>query len=486
MKKNYFYHLTFAMLMAAALAACSDDKTSPDTPNTQPGTGTETDVPATPDTPEKEEVVGFTLATSVADGDKTANVLLTAKDLNAGSVSPVGNGLVNDGATEWVFYGDSYLYALTYNQGNAGTTRSYVLGADGQMSARPNEYKISRFTSFGKCGKYLLTSSTGDGPSAYADASGHLPQMLLLTYLDVEAEMATSSDSQNKDTFMAENFVGNGEYVTLSGFVESGGKLYSGVIGMGLSPYGSAAEGGKYIRDGYADLVKTESGGTGSGAYEKGELQGTQYPDECWVAVFDNERLEGRKLLHTDKISYPCGRYRSQYYQAVWAADNGDIYVFSPSYAKTLADARQQTVLPAGVVRIKAGAAEFDAGYYFNLEEQSGGKSFLRCWHAGGNYFLLRMYDRPFAQSGYVANQLAIFDGDSGKLTFVSGLPAAESITDFGKMPYIADGAVYMPVMTSDGYPAIYKIDPATATAVKGLQAEVSTVTAVGKMRLLD
>lgn len=43
MKKNYFYHLTFAMLMAAALAACSDDKTSPDTPNTQPGTGTETD-----------------------------------------------------------------------------------------------------------------------------------------------------------------------------------------------------------------------------------------------------------------------------------------------------------------------------------------------------------------------------------------------------------------------------------------------------------
>lgn len=30
---------------------------------------------------------------------------------------------LNDGATQWVFYKDQYLYGLTYNQGNAGTTR---------------------------------------------------------------------------------------------------------------------------------------------------------------------------------------------------------------------------------------------------------------------------------------------------------------------------------------------------------------------------
>ena len=40
-----------------------------------------------------------------------------------GTVSTVNNGLVNDGATQWVFYKNQYLYALTYNQGNAGTTR---------------------------------------------------------------------------------------------------------------------------------------------------------------------------------------------------------------------------------------------------------------------------------------------------------------------------------------------------------------------------
>ena len=79
--------------------------------------------------------------------------------------------------------------------------------------------------------------------------------------------------------------------------------------------------------------------------------------------------------------------------------------------------------------------------------------------------------------------ELAVFNGDTGKLTFVSGLPATDKITDFGKMPYVEGGYIYMPVMTSDDYPAIYKIDPATATATKGLSVEVSTVTAVGKIK---
>ena len=56
---------------------------------------------------------------------------------------------------------------------------------------------------------------------------------------------------------------------------------------------------------------------------------------------------------------------KSQYYQTIWAADNGDIYVFSPSYAKTMADKRQQTTLDAGVVRIKAGTEEFEVNLSF-------------------------------------------------------------------------------------------------------------------------
>jgi hypothetical protein len=42
-----------------------------------------------------------------------------------------------------------------------------------------------------------------------------------------------------------------------------------------------------------------------------------------------------------------------------------------PVYAKTMDDARQQTTLPAGVVRIPNGTEDFD-DYYCDLEAQSG------------------------------------------------------------------------------------------------------------------
>ena len=88
MQRNYWKKMPLAMLLAAA-TACSTDEGTPARPNT--GTGE-----------------NFVLATSVQDGDKTANVLLTAARLDEGSVSAVGNGLVNDGATEWVFYKEKY------------------------------------------------------------------------------------------------------------------------------------------------------------------------------------------------------------------------------------------------------------------------------------------------------------------------------------------------------------------------------------------
>lgn len=64
------------------------------------------------------------------------------------TLSAEGNGLVNDEASQWVFHGQDYLYTLIYNQGNAGTTRSCILGRDGDVQPRDMEYRISRFTSY--------------------------------------------------------------------------------------------------------------------------------------------------------------------------------------------------------------------------------------------------------------------------------------------------------------------------------------------------
>ncbi len=451
--------LAATFIPAIALCGCSEDNNPTDSGNDNNGEGK------------------FVFATTITGSNGTAYDLITGESLESGNLTTVNNGLLNPGATQWVFY-KNYLYALTYNQGNAGTTRSYILGDNGEMKARDIEYRISRFSSYGTYGDYIITMSTGDGPSTLADKQGYLPKTLLLTYLDVANQTARGNDTST-GAYSMENFLGNGEYVTLAGAEQCGSKLFCGAVPMGLSQYGSAYENGKWIRPGFEHLVHTEDGGTNSGAYKAGELVGTQYPDECWVAIYDNENMTNPTLAKTDKISYPCGRFKSQYYQTVWAADNGDIYVFSSSYAKTMTDPGQKTKLPAGVCRIPAGSTSFD-DYYCNIEAQTpgGNRSFMRCWHAGGNRFLLIMYDRALTEKDPVATELAVFDADSKKLTYVTGLPS--NVSSLGKTVFVQNGNVYIPVNVENEEPAIYAINTSTAKAQKGVSIKANDITGFG------
>lgn len=420
------------------------------------------------------------LATSITASNTTSNVLLTTASYAQGTLSPAGQGLLNDGASQWINYNNDYLFAIQYNQANAGLSRSYVLGSDGKLKARSGEYAIKRFTTHGVYGSYVITAATADGPKQLADANGYLPKVFDFTWIDAKSEQLTNSAFENK--YLSENFLGNGEYVMLAGLLEANNRLYTAPIAMGLSQYGTKAEGGKYIRPGFEDLVKKTSGGSKSSAYKKDELQWTQYPNEAWVAIFDNEKLDGKRLLRTDKISYACGRFKSQYYQTIWAADNGDVYVFSPSFAKTMEDPRQKTTLPAGVVRIKKGATDFDLNYYYNLEAQSGGLSFQRVFPIAGDYFLLFMYGEPLKTRDDLPTRLAVFDAAKGKLTWVSGTPDPKTVTSLGSQIHAEGGKAYVAISTNNGYPAIYTIDPASATATRGLEVKATSIGGLGRL----
>ena len=460
MKRLLTKNLLFAAAAAMVFASCSSDDDNGAV------------------TPPANDVKPYVIAATVTMSNNSTPVLLTASSLDEGVVSPVNQGTVTDAASYWVFHGTDYLYGLAYNQGNAGLTRSFVMGDDYSIIARDKEYAVNRFTTYGIYDKYIITTSTGNGSAEWADANGYIPKMFLVSYLDTEAETYRSNVAEKK--YFAENFLGNGEYVTLAGFQQRGKQLFAAAVPMGLSQYGAAADSGKWVK--YPDLVKTEDGGSNSSSYKKGELQWTQYPDECHIVIFDDETLTSKKIITTDRISYACGRNKSQYYQMIWATENGDIYVLSPSYAKTMADSRQQTTLPAGAVRIKAGEDDFDSSYYVDIEALSGGRSFLRSWYVGNGHMLLQMYDAPFTHGGKAptALSLAILDVNEGTLEFVEGLP--ETLSAFGKAPFMEDGFAYMPVTTTDGYPAIYRIDPSTATAAKGAVIEVTSLDGVGKL----
>lgn len=91
------------------------------------------------------------------------------------------------------------------------------------------------------------------------------------------------------------------------------------------------------------------------------------------------------------------------------------------------------------------------------------------------------MYDAPITSSAKTANRLAVFNASAKTLTDVTGLPS--DVSGFGSTPYMADGYAYVSVNTGSGYPAIWKIDPATGAATKGLTVSgATTVTAVGRI----
>ena len=449
-----------------ALTACSDDESNGGSGSSNVTTG------------------NYVIAATVTSSSTDTYVLLTAESLDEGEITTVGNGLVNEGATYWVFYGNRYLYALNYNQGEAGTTQSFIMNTAGALEKRSQEYYVNRFTTYGFYDNYIMATSTGDGPSDMKDENGYFPQSFLISYLDVDNQTYTSNSVTQTTPFLSENFLGNGEYVTLAGLEQVGSKLYAAAVPMGLSQYGCVQknEDGSYkwVLPGNEDLIKTESGGSGSGAYDKDELQWTQYPDECWIAVFKDRTLTEYSLIKTDKISYACGRNRSQYYQMNWLADDGYVYVFSPSYAKTMSDSRQQTTLPAGVVRVNTQTEQFDDAYYYNLEEKADGASFLRSWYIGGEYFLLLMYDKAITASDKVANRLAVFNTSTGNLSYVSGLPS--NVSGFGNTPYMENGNAYVAVTTTSGYPTIYKVEPSSATATQGLVIRATSLNGVGRL----
>ena len=178
--------------------------------------------------------------------------MVTTPSLDEGEISVVGKGLETESGTYWVFYGNKYLFRLVYNKGGQGTGSSYILNSSKKMEEYL-QYSVNRITTYGLWGENVITVSAGD--TSTKDADGDAAKGLLVNYLNANTGLTTSK------AYICEDFLGNGEYVTFSGFVEANGKLYTSVIPMGMSRYGVKAFSDK-ITD--TELIAKASGGSGA------------------------------------------------------------------------------------------------------------------------------------------------------------------------------------------------------------------------------
>lgn len=468
-KKHFVLSLAVAACFGGALTACSDDDgPSFDKKNTFKGNYV---IPAS--------------------GGETS-YLLTSETLDEGETTVKGSGKeFQDEITYWVFYDENYFFGLTYNKGGAGTGACYYLDAN-NVPQKKYSYEFNRITSYGTWGDNVITVSTGD--TKLEDSKGNVAQGFLFNYLNAK----DGTTKQNQKDILAENYLGNGEKVTMAGFVEANGKLYTSIVPMGMSHYGVNTWPDRVLDQ---DYIATGKGGSGSGAYTAGQIPSTQIPDSAFVAIYSGSSFDGTPVIaRTGKIGFASGRLRSQYYQTIWSDDDGNIYVFSGGYGRTTdpnggdnLKARAQGKLQSGVVRLPKGATKFD-DYYCNLETMTGasGHPMFRCWHVGGDYFLLNNYGcsvEEVAALGTEApkNELVIFRASEKKLIPITGLPDMSSVASFGDAPYLEDGFFYMTVLTTENgaKPTFYKINPKTGVAVKGLVVEADDVSTVGKVALV-
>lgn len=465
MKSLHSLHLYAALVMgsAALLASCS----SSDSPLTDES---ESSNPEINEVSKGSIVVGATV--------DEVNYLVTANSLDEGVISIKGKGKETEEGAYWIFKDNRYLFRLVYNQGNSGTGSSYQLDADGKM-VDGLTYNFNRVTTYGTWGDNVITASAGN--STTKDKDGNIAKGLLVNYL------SSVNGTVKTHTYPAENFLGNGEYVSFSGFVEANNRLYTSVVPMGMSVYG-VKNYPQLVSS--QDLIAKADGGQRSSAFVKGSIPATQYPDSAFVAIYSGSDFSERPVIaRTGKIGYATGRNRSQYYQTIWANDNGDVYVFSPGYGRfSVYDTQASDLkkvkgqLPSGVVRIKKGETQFDPSYYVNLEAIGPKLPMYRCWHITGDYFLLQLYTQGITYNGVGATRLAVFNAATQSLTAVTGLPDERVISDFGESPYTHNGYCYLPVTTTEkgSYPAFYRIDPRTAVAVKGATVEAESVNATG------
>ncbi|GJQ61365.1 MAG: hypothetical protein SCALA702_04180 [Melioribacteraceae bacterium] len=157
--------------------------------------------------------------------------------------------------------------------------------------------------------------------------------------------------------------------------------------------------------------------------------------------------------------------------------DSGDLYSFS--CGAEMAGFSPASTKPSGILRIKSGSTEFDADYFFNVEEATNGGKLFWFDYAGGNKAIARILtdDNGGAWAAYgrdVFNQkLVIIDLVNQTVTDVPDVPLHAK--RYSSPVFVENGYAYVSIETAtEAY--VYKVDIENATAEKGAKIAGKTV----------
>lgn len=216
----------------------------------------------------------------------------------------------------------------------------------------------------------------------------------------------------------------------------------------------------------------------------------TPDPDTAYVAIYDYPLESGAapKTIISDDRTSNIGVNGGT--TGLIEADSGDLYSFSNgSLAYGFSPASTK---PSGILRIKSGETEFDADYFFNVEQATNGGKIAEFHYVGDNKALARIATdetNAFAWSAYYKEDpdwltaASNYNYYNQKLVLIDLVN--QTITDVANVPLhqkrytspveVMDGKAYVSIETADDA-YVYEVDIATATGTKGAKVEGKTV----------
>lgn len=368
----------------------------------------------------------FIITSTPIASDGVADYLLTVDDLTTGKVSTVGNGIEQDGTYRYYITSNNRFFSMLYGQGNPGAVTTYELNEAGKLT------QVSDFQS--------------ETVHAFAAVDDDILMMRIPRSGDENASWyrinTESVEIVADGKINIVNLAGNGERAHFTWLTQVGNKVYA--------PYMS-------IKGCCNDTF------------------GTQFPDSSWVAVYSYPEMELEKVIKDNRTSY-IGRY---FTNGLVKDEKGDVYAFSAALANNGGEFTDTN--PSAILRINSGTTEFDQDYFFDIAAAADGHYFTAQNYAGNGKFILIMAKEK--ESFPAGKKLAIADVYNKTITWVNGIPAAETITKLTTNNLISDGKAFVGITTNEtSY--VYELDVNTATAKRGIEVEGGVITAISKLEV--
>jgi hypothetical protein len=201
------------------------------------------------------------------------------------------------------------------------------------------------------------------------------------------------------------------------------------------------------------------------------------FADSAYIAVYSYPDMKLEKVMKDGRTG-TVGAYATN--NAMSITENGDIYTYSPT---AIASGIAPTAKPSGILRIKNGTTEFDPGYFFNIEEVSGGYKIASMLYVGNGKALAQIYSfkNHVAADKWTTRdcRMAVLDLNAKTISYIDDVPL--HIGGFQYKSIIEGGNVYAQIKNANGV-YIYRIDIAALKAYKGAQIQGKAVMGFFKM----